>query len=241
MEFWELPSGSSPAESESGSGFRDALEALTQRRLAELGAGWRLLPQRLQRAEAGRRARREMARRVAQHTGQRRLSERTIARRGQQDKPPSGVDKEWLDRWAAIDRAGGIDNLARQIGASTGQVRRWRDSPDPDAQLPIGKGRAVPPVEMITVLIRVKGFVVINGKEYEKDIPTNPDAQDDTIVVDPAGELMQAFLDADDEKLKDLLGEEIAMQIIIPTWENLPRTYQVGYIVDEILEFRPQI
>lgn len=30
------------------------------------------------------------------------------------------------------------------------------------------------------------------------------------------------------------------MQIIIPTWTNLPATYQVGYIVDEILEFRPE-
>ncbi|KDP00424.1 hypothetical protein MAV100_25445 [Mycobacterium avium subsp. hominissuis 100] len=152
------------------------------------------------------------------------------------------MDKAWLDRWAAIDRAGGIENLARQIGASEGQVRRWRDSPDPDAELPIGKRRGVPPIPAagIVVRIRVKGFVVINGKEYPKDIPTNPDADYDTIMVDPAGELMQAFFDGDEEKLKELLGEEIAMQIIIPTWSNLPATYQVGYIVDEILEFRPE-
>ena len=241
MEFWDLPGDSSQPEPQ-GAGFRDALEALSQRRFNELGAGWRLLPERLQRAEAGRRARREMARRVAQHTGKRPPSERTIARRARQDDPPPGVDKAWLDRWAAIDRAGGIGNLARQIGASEGQVRRWRDSPDPAVELPIGKRRGVPPIPVagIVVRIRVKGFVVINGKEYPKDIPTNPDAEYDTITVDPGGELMQAFFDGDEDQLRELLGEEIAMQIIIPTWSNLPATYQVGYLVDEILLFQPE-
>lgn len=241
MEFWDLPGEGSQPEPE-GAGFRDAMDALVQRRRNELGPGWRLLPERLQKAEAGRRARREMARRVAQHTGKRPLSERTIARRARQDTPPDGVDKAWLDRWAAIDRAGGIGNLARQIGAGEGQVRRWRDSPDPEAKLPIRKGRGAPPTPSagIVVLVRVKGSVVINGKEYPRDIPTNPDTEYDTITIDPAGDLMQAFFDGDEERLKEFLGEEVAMQIIIPTWTNLPKTYRVGYLVDEILEFRPE-
>lgn len=242
MEFWDLP-GTAPAQQETESSpLREALEALTQRRLNELGEGWRAAPKRIQLAEAGRRARRELARRIARHTGKKALSEQTIARRARQEDPPAGVEKYWLDRWAVIDRAGGIAKLAHQIGAGIGQIRRWRDSPDPDAPMPVGRSRAAAraPVSMTVIRIKVTGFAVINGKEYNRDIPTDPNFDYDTIQVDPGGDLLQAFYDGDDDRVKDELGEEIAMQIIAATWSNLPSTYQIGYLVDEILLFEPE-
>lgn len=238
MEFWGLPSeGGTPEEPDSA--FRDALGALQERRYNELGAKWRTLPERMQRAEAGRRARHEMARRIGQHTGRDPLSERTIARRVRNNNPPTGVEKAFLDRWAAIDRAGGVRNLAQQIGVKEGRVRRWRDSPDPDAPLP---GRrppgapALPGAPTRRIGIATDGYVVINAKEYPKRIPLG--GQDhDLIDVDPAGELIQAFFDGDNELLKQLLGEEIAMQIIVPNFTNLPRTYRVSYRVETLLDF----
>jgi len=185
-----------------------------------------------------------MARRIAQHTGKRPLSERTIARRGRADNPPAGVEKPWLDRWAAIDRAGGIKKLGEELGASEGQVRRWRDSPDPKAPPP-GEPPAglpgVPGAPTHPIGVETDGWVVINGKLYPKHIPTNPDQDYEVLYVDPAGDLMQAYLDNDTDLLKELLGDEIAMQIIIPTWTNLPPTYEVGYIVDELLQFLPEL
>ncbi|CAN3132298.1 XRE family transcriptional regulator [Mycobacterium sp. smrl_JER01] len=241
MEFWDLPGTGSAQQQDETSPLREALDALTQRRLTELGAGWRAAPQRTQLAEAGRRARRELARRIGRHTGKKAVSEQTIARRARQATLPPGVEKFWLDRWAAIDRAGGIAKLAQQIGAGISQVRRWRDSPDPDAKMPIRRGRAVRiPVSMTVIRIKVTGSVVINAKEYPRDIPTDPNIDYDTIEVDPGGDLLQAFYDGDDEQLKDELGEQIAMQIITATWDNLPSTYQIGYLVDEVVLFEPE-
>lgn len=242
MEFWDLPgTAPTPAQNAGTSALREALDALTQRRLNELGDGWSAAPQRFRLAEAGRRARRELARRIARHTGRKQVSEQTIARRARQGTLPAGVEKFWLDRWAAIDRAGGIAKLAQQIGAGIGQVRRWRDSPDPNAKMPVKRGRAPRvPVTMTVINIKVTGYAVINGKEYNRDIPTDPTMDFDTIEVDPGGDLLQAFYDGDEDQMKDELGEEIAMQIIAATWTNLPSTYQIGYLVDEILLFEPE-
>lgn len=239
MEFWGLPSDSGGPEEPESTVFRDALAALQERRYNELGGKWRTRPERTRRAEAGRRARNEMARRIGQHTGRDPLSERTIARRIRRNDPPAGVDKPFLDRWAAIDRAGGVRKLAEQIGVNEGRVRRWRDSPDPEAPLPGRRPPGVPglpgaPTRRIG--IAVDGYVVINAKEYPKRIPWG--GQDyDLIDVDPSGELIQAFFDGDNELLKQLLGEEIAMQIVVPTWSNLPRTYRVGYRIETLLDF----
>lgn len=240
MEFWDLP-GTAPAQQVTESSpLREALEALTQRRLNELGEGWRAAPKRSRDAEAGRRARRELARRIARHTGKKALSEQTIARRARQENPPAGVEKFWLDRWAVIDRAGGIAKLANQIGAGIGQIRRWRDSLDPDAPMPVGRSRVRVPVSMTVIRIKVTGFAVINGKDYNRDIPTDPNMDYDTIQVDPGGDFLQAFYDGDENAMKDELGEEIAMQIIAATWSNLPSTYDIGYRVDEVLLFEPE-
>ena len=111
MKFWKLSGGASQAPQ--GQGFQEALKVLTERRLSEMRGVWQRMPERMRRAEAGRRARKEMARRIAQHTDAEARSEATIARRGRRDQPPTGVDKLWLDRWAAIDRAGGMTKLAK--------------------------------------------------------------------------------------------------------------------------------
>jgi hypothetical protein len=240
MKFWTLSSGE--PEEPAGQGFSDALRALEERRYAELGRLWRLAPERMQRAEARRRARREMARRIAQHTGKPPLSERTIARRGRRDEPPVGVDKPWLDRWAAIDRAGGIPNLARQLGTTDRRVRSWRDSPDPAARMP---GRPAPPPGVPAappqrVGVETDGFVVINGKEYPKRIPENSHEEYAVLEVDPTGDLMQAWLDDNTELLYELLGDEIAMQIIAMTW-SLPTTYVLSYRIVDLLKFLPNI
>ncbi len=241
MDFWDLP-GSSPEPEPESTGFAEAMQALEERRYQELGRLWRRAPERVQRAEARRRARSEMARRIAQHTKKKPLADRTIARRVREDKPPEGIDKTWLDRWATIDRAGGIKNLADQIGAEEHQVRRWRDSTDRAAELP----RRLPPPGVPvagaqTVGVEVEGYVVINGKEYPRRIPSDPDADYDLLVVDPAGDLMVAYYSGDDVTLKELLGDEIAMQIIIPTWTNLPATYRVNYLVEDLLQFRTDL
>ena len=219
MQFWDLPSGDAPRQ-EPSQGFRDALQVLQERRYRELGTAWQRQTQRARRAEAARRARQEMARRMAGHTGRRALSQRTIARWAGADKPPAGVDKHWLDRWAAIDRAGGIKKLAQELGVSQGQVRRWRDSPDPKAPPPGGTGVPGAPTQPIGV--ETDGWVMINGKLYPKHIPTDPDEDCATLYVDPAGELMRASFDNDTDLLNQMLGEEITEQIIIPTWDNLP-------------------
>jgi hypothetical protein len=243
MDFWDLPSGEPPPR-RPNRGFGDAVRELEDRKYRELGAAWERIGERKRRAEARRRARREMARRIAQRTGKRALSERTIARRARDDNPPGGVERHWLDRWAAIDRAGGIKKLSEQLGASERHVRRWRDSADPDApppgEPPAGV-RRVPGAPTHPIGVETDGWVVINGKPYPKRIPTDPDEDYAVLYVDPAGDLMRAYLDNDVEVLKELLGDEIAMQIIIPTWMNLPSTYEVGYLVDEILQFLPDL
>lgn len=243
MKFWDLPSGQEPAQPPRR-GFRDALQALKDRKQRELGAAWARATERARKAEAARRARREMARRVAVHTETRKLSERTIARRARGDQPPAGVDKHWLDRWAAIDRAGGIKQMALQLGASEGQVRRWRDSPDPKAAPPgepePGVG-GVPGAPTQPIGVECDGAVIINGKRYPKKIPTDPNEDYAVLYVDPAGELMQAYFNNDTEALYGLLADEIVDQIIIPTWDNLPSAYEVGYEIEEVLNFLPEL
>lgn len=240
MRFWDLPSGRQ--EEPAGQGFSDALRALEERRYNELGRMWQRAPERMRRAEARRRARREMARRIAQHTGRRRLSERTIARRGRSDDPPPGVDKPWLDRWAAIDRAGGIRSLADQLGTTERRVRRWRDSPDPAARMPglPPPPPGVPPGVPQRIGIETDGYVVINGKEYPKRIPENSHEEYSVLEVDPTGDLMQAWLNDDTETLHALLGDEITMQIIAMTW-SLPPTYTMSYEVEQLLKFLPNV
>ncbi len=235
MKFWKI--GGSGSE-EQGQGFADGLRALEDRRYQEMGRAWQRLPERFRRAEARRRARKEMARRVAQHTGKPRLSDVTIARRGRRDDAPAGVDKTWLDRWAAIDRAGGIANLAEQLGTTSSRVRRWRD--DPSAKTPKPREAVEPGAPLQPIGVACEGYVVINGEEYPKKIPDNSAADHAVLYVAPAGEVMQAWLADDTEHLYEALGEEIAMQLIVPRW-GLPGTYSVEYRIEKLTKFLPNI
>jgi hypothetical protein len=163
----------SPPQQPAVQGFRDAMDTLTERRYRELHGVWARAPERLRRTEAARRARNEMARRIAQHTGRRRVSPRTIARRARQDEMPPGVDRMWLQRWAAIDRAGGIAAMARQLGTTPRRVSAWRDLPRPEPELP-GGPPAPPPAEVQNVGVETDGFVIINGKLYPNGSPKTP-------------------------------------------------------------------
>ncbi|MGW0162086.1 hypothetical protein ACWDUN_22515 [Mycobacterium sp. NPDC003323] len=236
MKFWKLSGGASQAPQ--GQGFQEALKVLTERRLSEMRGVWQRMPERMRRAEAGRRARKEMARRIAQHTDSEALSEATIARRGRRDQPPTGVDKLWLDRWAAIDRAGGMTKMARQLGTTPARVRSWRDSADPSAKLPSRRrDEKVPPgAPTQRIGVETDGFVIVNGKEYPKRIPESGGEDYASLDVDPQGEVIEAWVNDDTERLYELLADEIVMQWITPRWD-LPATYELGYRIEELLKF----
>lgn len=235
MKFWKL-GGSGPGAPEQGQGFQDGLRVLEERRYQEMGRGWQRVPERFRRAEARRRARREMARRIGQHTDKPALSETTIARRGRRDDAPPGVDKTWLDRWAAIDRAGGMANLAEQLGTTVSRVRRWRD--DPSVETPKPPASVAPGAPLQPIAIACEGFVIINGREYRKHIPDSATGDVAVVEIDPSGAVLQAWLNNDIEALHDGLGAEIAMQVIAARW-NLPGTYTVGYRIEKLLQFSP--
>lgn len=234
MKFWKL--GGAGANEPQGRGFEEGLRALEERRYQEMGRMWQRVPERFRRAEARRRARNEMARRIGRHIDKPPLSETTIARRGRRDEAPPGVDKTWLDRWAAIDRAGGIANLAQQLGTTPSRVRRWRD--DPSAETPKPRAAVVVGAPLQPVGVACTGFVIINGEEYKKDIPDSAAADVAVVEVEPAGAVMQAWLSNDIAALHEALGAEIAMQVVVARW-NLPGTYVVDYRIEKLLQFSP--
>ncbi|GAB4902046.1 MULTISPECIES: hypothetical protein [Mycobacterium] len=227
-----------PPEQPVGEGFRAAMDALTERRYREMRGAWARAPERLRRAEAARRARNEMARRVAQHTGRPRVSARTIARRARHDAMPPGVERMWLERWAAIDRAGGIRAMARQVGTTPQRVTSWRDSPRPEAPLPTPPPPERLPVEAQTVGVETQGVVIINGKAYPKRIPEGSGAEQAELEIQPDSGIMEAWLAEDTETLYELLSDQIVMQIIVPRW-NLPPTYSIDYQIEELRKFVP--
>lgn len=256
MKFWNIPDRAPEQPPPAPNGeqrnlFRAVLDTLTDRRERELTGHWARAPKRIRRAKAAQRAREEMARRIAQHTGKARLSERTIARRARANKPPPGVEQVWLERWEMIDRAGGIEELARSRATTVKRIRTWRDSPDPDKPMPgRSRGEPVPPgappgelrvgVECRGPSAGDGGWLTINLKDYPKDIPADPTAAYATITVTPDDGIMDAWIAEDFDTLHDLLGEAITRQIIMPTF-NLPPTYDVGYRIRNLRKFIPGV
>jgi hypothetical protein len=145
-------------------GFAAGLRAVIERKYRELtGRRWVGASERAKRAEAARRGRTEMAKRIERQTGKR-LSEVTIGRYAGRDSAPKGVDGDQLNRQAAIDRAGGLKPFAGRAGVGQAVARRWRDRGG--ALAPTGRGPSGPMVLMVDV----HGFVVAKGRRYPRHL-----------------------------------------------------------------------
>ncbi|MEB3065530.1 hypothetical protein [[Mycobacterium] zoologicum] len=216
-------------------GFRDAFTDLVDRKLGELGGRWARESQRSRRAEAARRARGEMVRRIEHRTG-RRYAPSTIARWAAHDATPPDTDMLWWDRWAAIDRAGGIQALAAQTGATPGRVIAWRDSLDPDApppgRIPVGARR--PTAEPQRIGVETIGVLTIGRTRIDdRRVPTNPMDPYEVLLVGP--EVMDAWLADDTDTLMELLSDTITDQVI-GTWGLAPEQ-EPHYDVTDIRQF----
>lgn len=219
-------------------GFRDCFNDLVERRLRELGASWDGAPRRSRRAEAARRARQEMVRRIAVRGG-RRYAESTIARWAARNHWPPGVETFWLERWALIDRAGGIAALAEMLGITPARVIAWRDSLDPDAKLP-----EPPPVKVAKgrrrIGVAVNGFATIGTTVIEKEVPWNPGQEYQVLTIEPDSGILEAWYAGDMDLLMELLGPVIADQVI-SEWTSASHYTDVSYEVTEIYRFFPNI
>lgn len=176
-------------------GFRAAFQALTGRKLRELGGRWQQRPLREQQAEAARRATTEMANRVERQTG-RRPADSTIRRSARTNRTPRGLDTSVSNRQTRIDAAGGVKALSQLLGVSQYAVRRWRDH-----------GRPLVP-GALTIVADVEGVLVVNGEEYPRTMSVTidiyPPAADDVRIAYALGDL---------DFIAELLGPEIAEQV----------------------------
>lgn len=186
------PASSPPAPSK---GFGAAFKALVSRKLRELtGRRWEGASERARQAEAARRSAAEMARRIERETG-RRPAEATIRRNARQNRTPRGVDQVRTDRQARIDTAGGIAQLARQIGVRPRAVTRWRDFGTP--MVPGG----------VRVSADVQGILWVAGEPYPRILTVS-------VTFDPpaSDEIRAAFAVSDYDTIADLLGPAITVQ-----------------------------
>ena len=219
-------------------GYRDCVSDLADRRLRELGGGWAGVNTRSRRAEASRRARAEMVRRIETRTG-RRYATSTIARWASRNQWPPGIDTFWFDRWATIDRAGGIAALAASLRSTAARVIAWRDSPDPNAPPPRPVAPAVPD-EPQTIGVETLGILRISDTlQYGKRIPTDSNMEYQALEVDPESGVLQAWFDDDDALLRSLLSELITDQVI-SGWD-IAQHYDCSYTVTDILKFLPNL
>ncbi len=220
-------------------GFSDCFTDLVDRRLGELGAAWDTTAARSRRAEARRRAREEMVRRIAARTG-RRYASSSVARWAAHNQWPPGAEPFWLERWAAIDRAGGIAAFAEVLGSSPARVVAWRDSEDPAAPPPgpIPARRRAPGAP-VRVGVEVDGFAVVGTSKIPKKVPWKKPPAYQVLVIDPDSEILDAWFAGDYQTLKDLLGPVIAEQVIAE-WTSAS-SYDVDYTVTDITLFLPNV
>jgi hypothetical protein len=207
--------------------FRDAVE----RKFRELsGRKWQKATEQQKRAEAARRGAREVARRIERITGKR-PAESTIRRNARRDTTPKGADQQRLDRQAAIDRAGGVKKFAQKAGISERRVGNWRNT-----------GAAVTPgppgVEAIDVEFEITCDIFHYGArgltpEYDRKLDNSSyplNGSDLTIAEPEASSFVIAFASSDDQAMKDILGEQMELQVV-STWHGRP---QRNVVVKEI-------
>lgn len=219
-------------------GFRDCFNDLSDRRLRELGASWEGVNSRSRRAVASRRAREEMVRRIETRAG-RRYATSTIARWAARNQWPPGIETFWFDRWATIDRAGGIAALAASLRSTAGRVIAWRDSLDPNAPPPRPVTPAIPE-EPQEIGVETLGILQISDTlQYDKRIPTDSTKDYEVLRVDPDIGVLQAWFDDDEELLKGLLSDLITDQVL-GGWDVVQH-YECRYTVTKILKFLPNL
>ncbi|MUL61007.1 hypothetical protein B5P44_00205 [Mycobacterium sp. CBMA 213] len=217
-------------------GFADCFNDLVERRTAELASKWDNTPERSRRAQAKHRARVEMLRRIKTRSG-RQYKESTIEKWAAHNTWPPGIDTFWFERWAVIDRAGGIDALANSLRCSRGRIVAWRDSPDPNAQLPKQKPPPGAPKERrFRIGVETLGILRIGETgQHHKRIPTDPNKEYEVLVFDPDSTILDAWYAEDLETVMDLLSDAITEQVI-STWD-VALYYDYSYTVTEILKF----
>lgn len=217
------PSGSAAPQS-TGKGFGASLRALVERKFRELSKAqrWQGVSEAKRRAEARRRGTDEMAKRLERETGKRPASS-TVTRNASKGRTPKGADQQRLDRQAAIDRAGGVKQFAAKAKISAHQARRWRDSGGP---------------------IHTSGTVVIDfnvtgdlqhGQRSENEPETlDVDKQlADNLTLDgpDADDFIEAYAADDIDTQKEILGQQIAQQILIDWNGDITRVFTVRTIL----------
>jgi hypothetical protein len=219
------PPSSSPGPQQSaGKGFGAAFRALVERKFRELSKTqrWQGVSEAKRRAEARRRGTDEMSKRLQRETGKRPAAS-TVTRNASKGKTPKGADQQRLDRQAAIDRAGGIKQFASKAKISAHQARRWRDS-----------GGAIHTSETVVIDFNVTGDLQ-HGQRSENEPETlDVDKQlVDQLTLDgaDADDFIEAYAADDIDTQKEILGEQIAQQILTDWNGDITRVYTVRTIL----------
>lgn len=196
-------------------GFAASFKAAWKRKYRELsGQKWQGVSERRKEAEAKARAAAEIARRIERETG-RRPAQSTIRRNARKDTTPRGGDQHLLDRQAAIDRAGGVKQFAKKAKLTTWRVNKWRDSGIGAVPGPAGADAA-----------RVRFSITCDIRHYNSkggDTPsfgrtfdnfTPPLGGGDLFIAEPAAStFVAAYAGEDTEALKEILAEQMELQI----------------------------
>jgi hypothetical protein len=218
------PSTSPGPQQSAGKGFGAAFRALVERKFRELSKTqrWQGVSEAKRRAEARRRGTDEMRKRLQRETG-RRPAVSTVIRNASKGKTPKGVDQQRLDRQAAIDRAGGIKQFAAKAKISAYQARRWRDS-----------GGPIHTSETVVIDFNVTGDLQ-HGQRSENEPETlDVDKQlVDKLTLDGAAadDFIEAYAADDIDTQKQILGEQIAQQILTDWNGDITRVYTVRTIL----------
>lgn len=218
------PSTSAGPQQSAGKGFGAAFRALVERKFRELSKTqrWQGVSEAKRRAEARRRGTDEMSRRLQRETGKRPAAS-TVTRNASKGKTPKGADQQRLDRQAAIDRAGGIKQFASKAKISAHQARRWRDS-----------GGPIHTTETVVIDFNVTGDLQ-HGQRTENEPETlDVDKQlVDKLTLDGAiaDDFIEAYAADDIDTQKEILGEQIAQQILTDWNGDITRIYTVRTIL----------
>ncbi|MFN6548158.1 hypothetical protein [Mycolicibacterium nivoides] len=226
------PAQSAPAPSSSGTGgqpsggkgFGAAFRALVERKFRELSKTqrWQGISEAKRRAEARRRGAGEMSRRLERQTGKRPAAS-TVTRNASKGSTPKGADQQQIDRQAAIDRAGGIKQFAAKAKISAHQARRWRDT-----------GGPIHTSETIVINFNVTGDLQ-HGQRSENE-PETLDVDKhliDQLTLDgaDADDFIEAYAADDIDAQKEILGEQIATQILSDWNGDITRIFTVRTII----------
>ena len=221
-------------------GFRTALRDLAERKLRELSGTlkWRGQSEAKQRAEAKARAEREMGRRIAQQTGKR-PAPSTIRRNAAKDSAPRGVDQDRLNRQAAIDRAGGLNQFAKTAKVSPAKARRWLNSGAVPVYAPSIVGAIVVGYTIVCDIHHYSDKRKTSSPQINKVLKSRPGTATAPLVLsgEDAADFLRAHAAGDTEALKVLLGEQINMHELANWDGEVTRSCTITEITDlEIAE-----